>query len=95
MTMPLQVGSSLLWCGFAHSCEAATAVSNKNKMEQLFSLGAFEFLKRSFVLISNQADILSANFPVRCSVFVVFQVLKRSNCDRKLRVLLKASLPSE
>jgi len=34
-------------------------------MEQLFSLGAFELLKRSFVLISNQADILSANYPVR------------------------------
>ncbi len=33
-------------------------------MEQLFSLGAFELLKRSFVLISNQADILSANHPV-------------------------------
>lgn len=44
---------------------SATAVSNKNKMEQLFSLGAFELLKRSFILISNQADILSANYPVR------------------------------
>lgn len=44
---------------------AATAVSNKNRMEQLFSLGTFELLKRAFVLVSNQADILSAIHPVR------------------------------
>jgi hypothetical protein len=39
---------------------AQTAVVNKNRMENLFSLGLLELLKRSFVLVSHQADVLTA-----------------------------------
>ncbi len=39
---------------------AQAAVVNKNRMENLFSLGLMELLKRSFVLVSHQADVLTA-----------------------------------
>ncbi len=39
---------------------AQAAVVNKNRMENLFSLGLLELLKRSFVLVSHQADVLTA-----------------------------------
>ena len=59
---------------------AHCAIESKNRMQRLFSLGVLELLKRAFLIISNEADKMSAISP-EVGEAIESQSARKANID--------------